>query len=154
MNRLVEPEITQQLCANRRKFPKIVVAAAVALLACLPLFSQGNAGCILGSITDQTGGVIAAATVTVTDTERGVVRTLTTDDAGAYLAPSLIPGTYTVRAEAVGFKIIERRNILLEVGQQIRVDLTLRPGEQTQTITVTATIPLLETTNATLGGTL
>ena len=154
MNRLLELGITHHRCANRRNLPKIAGAAAVVLLTCLPLFSQGNAGRILGSITDQTGGVIAGATVTVTDTERGVARTLTTDEAGAYLAPSLIPGSYTVRAEAVGFKVVERRNILLEVGQEIRVDLTLQPGEQTQTITVTETIPLVETTNATLGGTL
>jgi len=55
---------------------------------------------------------------------------------------------------AVGIKIVERRNILLEVGQEIRVGLTLQPGEQTQTITVTETISLVKTTNATLGRTL
>jgi len=55
---------------------------------------------------------------------------------------------------AVGIKIVERRNILLEVGQEIRMDLTLQPGEQTQTIAVTETIPLVKTTNATFGGTL
>ena len=97
---------------------------------------------------------MAGATVTVTDTERGVTRTLTTDDAGAYNAPNLTPGTYTVRAEAKGFKTIQRENILIEVGKELRVDLTLQPGEQQQTITVTEAIPLVETTNATLGGTL
>jgi len=55
---------------------------------------------------------------------------------------------------AVGIKIVERRNILLEVGQEIRMDLTLQPGEQTQTIAVTETIPLVKTTNATFSGTL
>jgi TctA family transporter len=81
MNRLVELRTTQHLSANRRKFPKVVGTTAVVLLTCLPLFSQGNAGRILGSITDQTGGVMANTTVTVTDTERGVARTLTTDEA-------------------------------------------------------------------------
>jgi hypothetical protein len=70
------------------------------------------------------------------------------------MAPNLIPGAYKVRAEFKGFKITERQNIILEVGQQIRVDLTLQPGEQAQTITVTEALPLVETTNAELGGTI
>ncbi len=120
----------------------------------LSLFSQGNFGRILGTVTDQSGGVIAGATVTVIDTQRGVSRTLTTDEAGEYNAPTLIPGTYTVRVEAKGFRTIERQNVVLEVGKEVRVDLTLQPGEQTQNVTVTEAIPLVETTNATLGGTL
>ena len=125
-----------------------------ALLICLPLFSQGSYGRILGAVTDQTGGVIAGATVTVLDVDRGISRTLTTDDAGEYNAPNLVPGKYTVRAEAKGFKTVERQNVILEVGKEPRVDLSLQPGEQTQTVTVTESIPLVETTNATMGGTL
>ncbi|HEV7966953.1 MAG TPA: TonB-dependent receptor [Candidatus Acidoferrales bacterium] len=124
------------------------------LLGCLPVFSQGSAGRILGSITDQSGGAIAGATVTVTDVQRGVTRTLTTDEAGEYLAPDLLPGTYAVRATATGFKTVERPGLLLEVKQDIRVDLTLQPGDQAQTVTVTEEAPQIETTNATLGGTL
>src|SRR5713101_9997797 len=76
-------------------------------LISLPLFSQANAGRILGSVIDQTGGVMAGATVTVTDVQRGISRTLTTDQAGEYAAPNLIPGTYTVRAQAAGFRTVE-----------------------------------------------
>ena len=123
-------------------------------LICVPLFSQGNLGRITGTITDQSGGVIAGATVTVKDVERGVSRTLTTGDSGEYNAPNLLPGSYTVRAEAKGFKALERENILLEVGKEIRVDLALQPGEVSQTITITEAAPMVETTNATLGGTL
>ena len=132
----------------------LLVGTMGVLLFCLPLFSQGNFGRILGTVTDQSGGVISGAIVTVLDTERGVARTLTTDEAGAYNAPTLIPGTYTVRAEAKGFKKIERQNVEVGVGREVRVDLTVQPGEQAQTITVTEAIPLVETTNATLGGTL
>jgi hypothetical protein len=129
--------------------------ATLSVLVCsLPLFSQANYGRILGIVTDQTGGVISGATVTVIDTQRGVARTLTTDQAGEYNAPTLIPGTYTVRVEAQGFKKLERQNIVLEVGKDVRVDVTVQPGEQNQTITVTEAIPLVETTNATLGGSL
>ena len=124
------------------------------LLFCVPLFSQGNFGRILGTVTDQSGGVISGATVTIIDKDRGVARTLTTDDAGEYNAPQLVPSTYIVRAEAKGFKKLERQNVVLEVGKEVRVDLTVQPGEQTQTVTVTESVPLVETTNATLGGTL
>jgi len=124
------------------------------LLLCLPLFSQGNAGRIMGTVTDQSGGVVSGATVTVIDTDRGVTKTLVTNDAGEFNAPNLTPGNYKVRAEAKGFKTLERQNIVLEVGKEIRVDLTVQPGEQQQTVTVTESVPLVETTTATLGGTL
>src|SRR5260370_9362212 len=91
------------------------------LLSCLPAFSQGSTGRILGTVTDQTGGVIAGAAVTVIDTERGVSRTLTTDDAGLYSAPNLTPGNYTVLAEAQGFKTLEPQNIWIDVGQQLPI---------------------------------
>src|SRR5437879_2729049 len=136
------------------KISFLLLAALGVLLYSVPLFSQGNLGRILGTVTDQTGGVISGATVTIIDKDRGVARTLTTDDAGEYNAPSLIPGTYIVRAEANGFKRLERQNVVLEVGKEIRVDLTVQPGEQTQSVTVTEAVPLVETTNATLGGTL
>ena len=124
------------------------------LLISLPLFSQANAGRILGSVTDQTGGVMAGAAVTVTDVQRGISRILTTDQAGEYAAPGLLPGTYTVRVEANGFKTSEHTGILLEVGKDIRVDLSLRPGARSEKITVTGEPPSMEITSATLGGTM
>jgi carboxypeptidase family protein/TonB-dependent receptor-like protein len=132
----------------------VLGAALGVLLFSLSLFSQGNFGRILGAVTDQSGGVISGATVTILDTQRGVARTLTTDEAGEYNAPTLNPSTYTVRVEAQGFKRLERQNVVLEVGKEVRVDVTVQPGEQTQSVTVTESIPLVETTNATLGGTL
>jgi hypothetical protein len=140
--------------SSLRKVVQLLVGAMAMLLLSLPAFSQGNFGRILGTVTDQSGGVVAGATVSVVDTQRGVARTLTTDDAGEYNAPTLNPGTYTVRAEAKGFKKLERQNILLEVGKEVRVDVILQPGAQEQTVTVTESVPLVETTNATLGGTL
>ena len=121
----------------------------------LPAFSQGSStGRVLGAVTDQSGGAIAGAMVSVTDTQRGVTRTLITNDAGEYNAPDLIPGTYSVKAEYKGFKATQRDNIGVEVGGEYRVDLTLQAGEQTQTMTVTEALPLVETTSAVLGGTI
>jgi len=124
------------------------------LLFCLPAFSQGSFGRVFGTVTDQSGGVVAGATVSVVDTQRGVTRTLTTDDAGAYNAPNLTAGSYTVRVEAKGFKRLERQSVVVEVGHEVQVDLIVQPGEQNQTVTVTESVPLVETSNATLGGTL
>ena len=132
----------------------ILGAVVGVLLLALPMFSQANFGRILGIVTDQSGGVISGATVTIIDKDRGVARTLTTDDSGEYNAPTLIPGTYSVRVEAKGFRTLDRENIVLEVGKEVRVDLTPQPGEQAQTVTVTESLPLVETTNAVLGGTL
>src|SRR6266849_2562350 len=140
--------------ARAGKVISVLGAALGVLLFSVSLFAQANFGRILGIVTDQSGGVIAGATVTIVDKDRGVARTLTTDDAGEYNAPTLIPSTYTVRVEAKGFQKLERQNVVLEVGKEVRVDLTPLPGEQSQTITVTEQLPLVETTNATLGGTL
>src|SRR6201988_3817907 len=136
------------------KIAFLLLATLGVLVFSVPLFSQGSNGRILGTVTDQSGGVVSGATITIIDKDRGVARTLTTDDAGEYNAPTLIPGTYTVRVELKGFRTIERQNVLLEVGKEVRVDLTVQPGEQTQSVTVTEAVPLVETTNATLGGTL
>ena len=150
----LNPRFPNSICVCTRKAALVLGAALGALLISLPLFSQGSYGRILGTIMDQSGGVISGATVTITDVDRGVSRTLTTDDAGEYNAPNLLPGRYTVRAAAKGFKTVERQNVALEVGKEPRVDLTLQPGEQAQTLTVTEAIPLVEATNATMGGTL
>src|SRR6266404_2262908 len=137
-----------------RKMAVLLGGVLGVLLLGLPLFSQGGFGRILGTVTDQSGGVVSGATVTVGDTDRGVTKTLVTNDAGEYSAPTLNPGKYKVRAEAKGFKTIERENIVLEVGKEVRVDMTLAPGAVSDTITITESVPLVETTNAVLGGTI
>ena len=132
----------------------LLVTALGVLLFSLSLVAQANFGRILGTVTDQTGAVIAGAAVTVIDTERGIARSLVTDTAGEYNAPNLIPGTYTVRVEVSGFKRLDRQNILVEVGKEVRVDLTPQPGAQNQVVTVESQAPLVDAATATLGGTL
>ena len=124
------------------------------LTACLPLFAQTYTGRILGTVTDQSGAALAGAEVVITDMQRGVTRSLATDQAGAYVAPDLSPGVYKIRAEAKGFKSVERLNIELEVAKDARIDLALQPGQVSETVVVTGEVPLLDTTSSTLGGTL
>ncbi len=132
----------------------ILCAGLLLLLASALLLSQGNLGRIQGTVTDQTGAPVPGVTVTIIDVDRGVERTLTTDTAGEYDAPSLVPGNKRVRAQITGFKVSEQTAIKLEVGQDLRADVVLQPGEISEKIEVTATPPTIDTTNAELGGTI
>ena len=133
----------------------IVGGALILFVAPVSAFAQGGStGRIMGAVSDSTGAVIGGATVSIIDTQRGVTRTLTTDEVGAYNAPELIPGTYVVKAEFPGFKATERQNIVVEVGKEYRVDLSVEPGEQSEKVTVTEGLPLVETTTGSLGGTI
>jgi hypothetical protein len=146
------PERSVTFGGGWKKTSSAVLALGM-LLVSSSAFAQLNLGHIIGAVTDQTGGAIAGAVVTVTDVSRGISRPLTTDSAGEYNAPSLIPGTYTVSAAAKGFKTEERQNIVVGVGDDVRVDLNLQPGETTQTVTVTESVPMVNTADAQLGAT-
>jgi hypothetical protein len=124
------------------------------VLISVPLFAQTTTGRILGVVTDQSGAALTGATLIITDVQRGVTRTVTSDQAGEYVAPDLAPGIYSVRAQAPGFKSVERANIQLEVARDVRIDLALQPGQVSETVIVTGEVPLLDTTSSTLGGTL
>jgi hypothetical protein len=132
----------------------ILSVGLMLLLASVSLFSQGSQGSISGTVTDQSGAAIAGAKVTITDQQRNVSRALMTDSSGSYAAPNLIPSTYSVRVEFPGFKNADRRDLLLEVGQELRADVSMQTGDQTETVTVTEEAPALNTTNAELGGSL
>src|ERR1700745_181837 len=122
------------------------------LLLSLPVFSQGSQGAIRGAIFDSSGANIPGATVTITDVDRGTTRVLISDEAGQYAATGLTPGTYKVRAELTGFAPVERSNVKVEISNNTRVDLTLMPGGQAETITITDEAAAVNTTTATLGG--
>jgi Carboxypeptidase regulatory-like domain/TonB dependent receptor len=146
---------TYSVWKNGKKFAAVLWATLMMLFVLgVPAFSQNSQGAIQGAVFDQSGGAVANAAVSIVDVARGVTRALVSDDAGQYVATNLNPGTYTVRAEAKGFRTVEHSGVLVEVGQNVRVDLVLQPGEQTQTITVTAEVPAINTTDATLGGTI
>src|SRR2546428_13338544 len=138
--------------AHARALKFLAVSVAI-LVWCAPIFSQTATVRISGTVKDQSGALIPGAAVTITDVARGVARNLTTDEAGAYSAPNLIPGTYTIRAEFGGLRAFQRENIRLEVAQEINVDLALQGGAQTESVTVLEEVALVHTTSATVGGT-
>jgi len=131
------------------------LALAVGILVLsFPAFPQSSTGRILGSVHDKSDAAMAGAAVTISDVERGFSRSLVTDDAGEFVAPDLLPGVYKVTAQAKGFKTVARENVRLEVAQDLRIDLVLQPGDASETVIVSEEVPLLNTTNSTLGGTL
>ena len=133
---------------------KTCAGGLLLLLASVPLFAQGSEGRISGTVTDQSGAAIPGAKVTVTDVQRNVLAHADDGSSGSFAAPNLIPGTYDVHVEFQGFKNADRKDVVLEVAQDLRVDVSLQTGEQTETVVVTAEAAALNTTNAELGGTL
>jgi len=129
-----------------------ILAASLILLSTLAS-AQSNNGRILGTVTDQTGAVLPNAKVTITDTERGISRTLSTNEVGEYVASNLQPGLYKITGEAANFKKVERPAIRLEVAKDLQIDLQLTAGNASEVVTVTDEAPLVETTTDTLGGT-
>lgn len=109
------------------------------LVICLaaPAFAQNLTGVLSGNVTDQNGAAVPGATVSITNAAtQATVFTGTTDDNGAYLAPSLPVGTYNLTFEAANFKKVEVSSVVLQVDQRSRVDAELPAGEITETITV------------------
>ncbi|HXM92880.1 MAG TPA: carboxypeptidase regulatory-like domain-containing protein [Candidatus Dormibacteraeota bacterium] len=146
--------VVAQLTHHRACAAQVAGSILGLLLLSAPLLSQTYTGRILGTVTDQQDAAIVGAKVVITDVQRGISRTLITDESGDYVAPDLTPGEYKIRVEAKGFNSAERQNVMLEVAKDARLDFTLKPGDSTQVITVTQEIPLLDRTSSALGGTL
>ncbi len=104
-----------------------------------------------GTVTDSSGGVVANATVTITNVATNVRRTVTTNSAGVYDAPALPPGVYSLRITMPGFRPEALNNVEVQVGQVARLDFTLQVGNVAETVEVTATAAALQTETASVG---
>ena len=111
--------------------------------------AQVTTGEIVGRVADESGGVLPGATITVQNLGTGDVRTAVARDTGDYLVTLLPIGNYLVRIELQGFSIQESK-VAVRSGEQIRVDGRLRVGAVTETVSVTAEAPLLQTESATI----
>ncbi|MBI3210812.1 MAG: TonB-dependent receptor, partial [Candidatus Solibacter usitatus] len=114
-------------------------------------FAQEGRGTILGRITDTQSAVIANATVQVKNAATGYTATVRTNEAGLYAAPYLTLGKYRISVEAAGFKKSVRDNIEVRVNDRLDIDFTMQVGEVTESISVVAETPLLETNSASTG---
>jgi hypothetical protein len=127
-----------------------IMVAAFLLMSCC-LRAQDARGTILGRVADSSGAVITGADVRATNTETGVSAVSKSNEAGNFVLAYLLPGVYRVEAEFKGFKKFMRQGIQVRVGDQVRVDIPLEIGNQTETVQVTAETPLLDTVDASLG---
>jgi hypothetical protein len=138
---------------TKRNWAVILCGLALGLASSV-LAQNSNSGDIRGTVTDTSGAVVPSATVTVTDTDTGVVNKYLTNNDGLYDTNSILPGTYTVEFSKGGFESYKRSGIPLEVGI-ITVDAQLKVGATTAVVEVNASeIPLLKTEDAQVSTTL
>jgi hypothetical protein len=132
------------------------VVLGLVIAACLlpaALAAQAVTGTILGTITDTSGAAVPGATVTLTNINTGFTRTVVTDGNGEYTVPSLPTGKYKLAAELPGFKTASVSEIDLGVDQHVRLNAKLEVGTVSETVTVAAASPLVQTSTSELGTT-
>src|SRR3984885_15524918 len=132
------------------------VLAAILLLASFaaPGWGQTFRGTILGTVTDSSGAAVTGATVTIKNVDTGLIRTTVSTSDGTYSVPELPIGTYSVTIDKSGFQTAVTTGVTVDVSSERRVDAALKPGQMNQTVEVSAeTLPVVETTSDTLGGT-
>jgi hypothetical protein len=133
--------------------------ASLALFLCAlcgtqNLRAQAVSGTIVGTVTDSSGANVANAQVTIVLVGQDLTHTSVTNESGNFTEPNLPSGTYTITVAAPGFKKETRENIVLLTNTTSRVDFSLANGSSTETITVTAAPPLLQTDRADISTTL
>jgi Carboxypeptidase regulatory-like domain/TonB dependent receptor len=134
----------------RRVLFPILVGASL-LLPSSALAQASYAAQVRGTVTDQSGAVVQNATVTIINVGTNISTVAKTDSKGLYLLPGLRPDTYLIKAEAAGFRVQEKRDIVLQVDQQATIGFVLAPLGVITTVEVTTAAPLLDTESATLG---
>jgi hypothetical protein len=121
-----------------KRFDLRLVLLLGALLLLFAAQGLAQEATIVGTVTDPSGAAVANAKVTLTNVETGVAKVETTNDGGQYNAVDIHIGHYDIKAEANGFKTIERKGMVLQVGDRARADFQLQVGGQQETVTVEA----------------
>jgi len=129
--------LSRLLHASKLSNFKYLFLLVVALVA-LPSRCFGQSATVVGTVTDPSGGVVASVTITITSASTGAVKTFTTNESGQYVAPDLAIGHYSIKANAVGFKVVEQKDVTLTVGDRLRIDFQMAVGAASETVTVEA----------------
>ncbi len=127
--------------------------AALSLGLAASAAAQSVSGTILGTVTDSTGATVAGAKVTIVNEGTGLTRVLTADSNGEYTAPALPTGHYTITSEMTGFKTVALSNVEVGVDQRVRINIKHEVGAMTESVSVTADTPLIQTSSSELGTT-
>jgi Carboxypeptidase regulatory-like domain/TonB-dependent Receptor Plug Domain/TonB dependent receptor len=128
-------------------------AALLAFALILPIraFAQVDTGAISGTVKDSSGGVVAGATITLTNEDNGQQTSIASGAAGEYVFAPIKIGHYSVSVEFAGFRTVQQKNVSVDVQQRVVVDLVLQPGAATETVIVSETPPALQTQDASVG---
>jgi outer membrane receptor protein involved in Fe transport len=121
------------------------------LLLARPALTQNTTGAIVGTVNDASGGVVAGATVTVTNKATNEKRTAITSETGEYQSLNLQPGQYRLDIEVSGFKHYVRDPVEVQVELTSRINADLSVGAVTETVTITSQAPIIQSENAALG---
>lgn len=130
---------------------KLSLVTVLALLLPAAIFCQEYRGTLSGAVIDKTGAVIAAAKITVTETQTGVRVETATDNAGQWVAPFLAPGDYQILVRVAGFKEFTRKGLHLGAGEHLGIDAQVEVGDSTQSVEITAEAPLVNGESASVG---
>jgi hypothetical protein len=130
---------------------RYIALATGALVAAQIMIAQVDSGAISGTVKDSSGGVIASATVKITQTDTGIIYRLLTNGDGFYSAPSLQVNRYDISVSAVGFDTETRKGIEVRVQDRLSVDFTLSPGQTTTVMTVEGSAPVIQTGDSSMG---
>src|SRR5215472_16293088 len=133
-----------------RLFLQGILVFVVSFLAAGATWGQATAR-LTGTVKDQSGAIVAGASVTLTNQGTNISRTAKTDGEGNYLFSLVDAGTYRLIVEHSGFKKNAQSGVTLEVNQNGRLDITLEVGQASEVIEVTAAVPQVDTTGAVLG---
>src|SRR5579864_9527426 len=127
----------------------VLLAAFFVLFAAHALAQEGT---IVGTVTDPSGAAVPNASITLTNTDTGQQKTINTNGEGQYVAADIRIGRYIVRAQAPGFKVGERKDVALQVGDRTRVNFALEVGNAQETITVEANTIAVQTDSGEVSG--
>jgi hypothetical protein len=132
----------------------VLALAILSLGSFVPMWAQStNTGTVVGTITDQSGAVVAGATVTLTDSSTGVARSTTTNASGRYIYVDVNPGVYSVAVSKTGFATSKTEKQEVQVGASITINLAMQVGGANVVVEVQASGTELQTMNATVGNT-
>ena len=129
----------------------LLAIACCLSLAPLAIAQESNAE-LRGSVLDAQDAPIPGATITITNQATGVIRQAVSNPDGSYFITAISPGVYELAAELSGFTKYNRRDVRLDLGRTTTVDVQLRVGALTETVTVTAETPLVDLTSKEIGG--
>ncbi len=139
---------------TRSNAARAALALMLSVFLAGPALAQSFRGSVLGTVSDESGAVVAGATVTAKSVATGVTRSTVTDESGDFAIAELPVGTYEISVQREGFQTALVQDIEVAVSGERRVDVGLKPGAVTEQVEVTAEVPLVETTTNVLGGTI